>query len=283
VLAVKPTFGVDVPGTYVAQLIVNDGHVDSAPATVTIVTANSPPVANAGLDQAVSVGQLVQLDGSQSSDVDRDVLAYRWSFMSRPPGSTATLSNALTVTPTLRVDLHGDYVVQLIVNDGHVDSEPDTVVISTVNSKPVANAGLDQQVTVGDTVHLDGRGALDADGDPLTYLWDILTLPPNSSARLSNPTTSTPTFVADLAGTSVLQLIVSDDLEDSRPDTMTVTAVQLNRPPVITSTPITTATVGQPYSYAVQATDPDPGDTLTFSLTTAPTGMTINATTGLIQ
>src|SRR5262249_53703958 len=104
--AVKPTLVVDVPGTYVAQLIVNDGHVNSAPATVTIVTANSPPVANAGLDQAVSVGQLVQLDGSQSSDVDRDVLAYRWSFMSRSLGSTATLSNALTVTPTFRVDLH---------------------------------------------------------------------------------------------------------------------------------------------------------------------------------
>jgi hypothetical protein len=81
----------------------------------------------------------------------------------------------------------------------------------------------------------------------------------------------------------VLQLIVSDGFEDSRPDTVTVTVVQPNRPPVITSTPNTAATVGQPYSYAVQATDPDPGDTLTFSLTTVPAGMTINATTGLIQ
>jgi len=32
-------------------------------------------------------------------------------------------------------------VVQLIVNDGVVDSTPDTVVISTVNSRPVADAG----------------------------------------------------------------------------------------------------------------------------------------------
>ena len=33
----------------------------------------------------------------------------------------------------------------------------------------------------------------------------------------------------------------------------------------------------------MNATDPDAGDTLTYSLTTAPTGMTINATTGLIS
>ncbi len=34
-----PTFFADVPGTYAATLIVNDGKLDSAPATVTI-TAN---------------------------------------------------------------------------------------------------------------------------------------------------------------------------------------------------------------------------------------------------
>ncbi|HEY5871337.1 MAG TPA: putative Ig domain-containing protein [Candidatus Tectomicrobia bacterium] len=57
----------------------------------------------------------------------------------------------------------------------------------------------------------------------------------------------------------------------------------LNHPPTSISTPVMAATGGQPYSYDVDATDPDPGDTLTFSLPTAPTGMTINATTGLIQ
>jgi len=37
-------------------------------------------------------------------------------------------------------------VAQLIVNDGKVDSAPDTVVITTENSAPVANAGPDQTV-----------------------------------------------------------------------------------------------------------------------------------------
>lgn len=57
----------------------------------------------------------------------------------------------------------------------------------------------------------------------------------------------------------------------------------VNHPPSITSTAPTTATTGQPYSYDVDATDPDAEDVLTYSLPVAPTGMTINTTTGLIQ
>jgi len=58
--------------------------------------------------------------------------------------------------------------------------------------------------------------------------------------------------------------------------------VPTNQTPIITSTPITTATVGAAYIYNVTATDPD-GNTLTFSLTIRPTGMTINSLSGLIS
>ena len=52
-------------------------------------------------------------------------------------------------------------------------------------------------------------------------------------------------------------------------------------PPLIISSPITYATQGQAYQYPVTASDAD-GDTLSFSLITAPLGMSIDATTGLI-
>ena len=55
-----------------------------------------------------------------------------------------------------------------------------------------------------------------------------------------------------------------------------------NQNPVITTTAITTATENTAYAYDVDATDAD-GDTLTYSLTTGPTGMTINASSGLIN
>ena len=55
----------------------------------------------------------------------------------------------------------------------------------------------------------------------------------------------------------------------------------INHAPVINSTPITTATQDETYNYDVNAVDSD-GDDLTYSLTTKPSGMIINSSTGLI-
>ena len=118
----------DVPGSYLAQLIVNDSTVDSAPDTVTITTDNSAPVADAGPDQSAFVGDTVTLDGSGSSDVDGNALTFFWSLTS-PAGSSATLSDATVAAPTFDVDVQGSYLVQLIVNDSTVDSAPSTVTI----------------------------------------------------------------------------------------------------------------------------------------------------------
>jgi choice-of-anchor C domain-containing protein len=53
-------------------------------------------------------------------------------------------------------------------------------------------------------------------------------------------------------------------------------------PPTILSNPLTRARTGNLYTYQVNSGDPDPGDTRTYSLTTAPAGMTISAS-GLVQ
>src|SRR4029077_8872216 len=56
---------------------------------------------------------------------------------------------------------------------------------------------------------------------------------------------------------------------------------QLNRSPQFTSTPGTEILAGQTFRYDAAAVDPD-GDTLAFSLVSAPPGMTIDAATGAI-
>jgi hypothetical protein len=68
----------DYTGTDSFTFTVNDGTVDSAPATVslTVNPVNDPPVAGAGPDQTVSGGDTVSLDGSGSVDVDGDPLSY---------------------------------------------------------------------------------------------------------------------------------------------------------------------------------------------------------------
>ena len=221
--AAKPTFTVDKPGTYVMQLIVKDGMVESLPDTVVITTQNSKPVADAGPDQTIFVNQTVILDGRNSSDVDGNALTFSWSLVSKPQGSVATLSDSAAQQPTFKVDKSGTYVVQLIVNDGTVDSVPATVTISTLNSKPVANAGPDQTVQINTLVHLDGRASSDADENLWIYAWSFTTKPSSSAAVLSVATAAEPTFTADTAGTYVVELIVYDGKEYSIPDTVTIT------------------------------------------------------------
>jgi hypothetical protein len=224
VTAIAPTFDVDVPGSYVAQLIVNDGKVSSSPDTVVITTENSAPTANAGPDQSVLVGDTVLLDGGGSSDADGDSLTYSWSLTVVPAGSGAALVDATTATPTFVADVPGTYVVQLVVNDGTVDSAPDTVVVTTENSAPAANAGPDQSVLVGATVTLDGTASSDDDDDPLTYSWSFVSRPAGSTATLSGATSAQPTFVADAPGSYEIQLVVNDGTVDSVPDSAIVLA-----------------------------------------------------------
>jgi hypothetical protein len=237
--AVDPTFVADVAGDYVVQLIVNDGMDDSAADSVVIMAAppvvNQRPAANAGPDQTVDEGDVVTLDGGASSDPDGDLVTYSWSFTSRPTGSGATLSGATAAMPSFVADMAGTYVVQLIVNDGELDSAPDTVTITAAeppvaNQPPVANAGPDQSVNQGDPVTVDGSGSSDPDGDPLTYSWSLTARPAGSGATLSDATAVNPSFVADAAGTYVVQLIVDDGEFASAPDSAGISAIQVNPP-----------------------------------------------------
>jgi hypothetical protein len=57
-------------------------------------------------------------------------LTYQWSFVSKPAGSNAVLADSTTAKPSFTADVNGTYVVQLVVNDGLVNSIPDTVTVT---------------------------------------------------------------------------------------------------------------------------------------------------------
>jgi hypothetical protein len=222
--AANPMFTVDRAGIYVAQLIVNNGKLRSNPATVTITTqALLAPTANAGQNRIVAIGSLVTLSGS-GTDSQNLRLLFQWSLISKPLGSAASLSSAVFPDPTFVADRTGTYVAQLIVNNGLLSSTPSTVMISTTCSQPVANPGMNQNVTVGQAVRLDGSGSGDVCRDPLTYVWSLTTRPPISGTTLSWPNTATPMFVADAAGVYVVQLIVNNGFTNSNPATVTISA-----------------------------------------------------------
>jgi hypothetical protein len=66
-------------------------------------TFNIQPQADAGEDRTAQVNQTVSLDGSRSSDIDGDELTFHWTLLSKPTGSTATLSSTTAVRPTFNV------------------------------------------------------------------------------------------------------------------------------------------------------------------------------------
>jgi hypothetical protein len=93
----------------------------------------------------VAVAATVRLDGCSSSDPDGDPLRHQWT-LTAPTGSAAILSDPGAINPTFTADLPGSYSAQLVVNDGALDSPPDTVVItaeaSTVGQSPEAPSNL---------------------------------------------------------------------------------------------------------------------------------------------
>lgn len=214
--------GTDTSGMNLESGITPDetGPIDSAG------DGNGAPVADAGADAAVSVGQVVNLDGSGSSDPDGDALDYLWTITDRPGGSASALINATFSDPQFIPDVAGVYRVELVVSDGASDSAPDSVEItaSAQNGDPVANAGSDQTVNAGSTVYLDGSGSSDPEGDPLVYAWTLTSRPGGSAAALSSSTAAAPTFVADLSGTYAFSLTVFDGSNYSSPDEVRVYA-----------------------------------------------------------
>lgn len=90
------------------------------------------------------------------------------------------------------------------------------------NTAPVARAGTARTVTPGTAVTLDASASSDADGDTLTFAW-TLTRPAGSSAVLSGDTTATPGFTADVAGSYVATVTVSDG-QASSSASVTITA-----------------------------------------------------------
>ena len=165
------------------------------------------------------------LDGSQSYDEDGDPITYSWSIVTKPSDSIAALSDATSSTPSFVADIHGDYVIELTVADPWFSSNPDTIVVSFENIKPVADAGTNQSIIQGDTVCLDGSNSSDANGDLLIYSWNIVSKPDGSTTELDDSSLSQPHFIADMPGNYILSLIVNDGFEDSDPDNVTVLAM----------------------------------------------------------
>jgi hypothetical protein len=244
----------------------------------TDASTNVAPTANPGPSQNVVVGAVVSMDGSASKDSDGGSLTFKWTLIGKPIGSAASLTNPTYPNPKFTADLAGNYVVSLVVNDGKANSTVATVsVTATVaNAAPVANAGVNQNVVIASTVTLDGTASTDANNDSLSYKWVLQSKPATSSATLTGATSAKPTFKADIAGTYVATLVVSDGKANSELAAVSILASATNLAPVAKPGVNQNVVTGTKVSVDASASSDPNGDTITYrwSLLFKPVGST---------
>ncbi|MFK7794758.1 MAG: hypothetical protein AB8B89_05365 [Gammaproteobacteria bacterium] len=122
----------------------NDGEVAAEILGVhlgvnSLVRRPGRPIANPGLSRQAPIGN-VQLSGEASLFAQ----TFNWSFTDngKPANSNAILANNTTEKPTLITDVPGAYRVQLVVNNGLIDSEPVTTTIVALNGiSPITFSG----------------------------------------------------------------------------------------------------------------------------------------------
>jgi hypothetical protein len=257
-----PSLYLDKVGDYEIELIVNNGANDSLPVILMISDSDSAPVANAGFDQKAQGTNEITLDGSLSFDSDGDQLAYAWTLVSMPSGSSTVLVRADSPYPVLTPDVSGDYEVQLIVSDGNNNSLPDTVLISDQNLPPVADAGASTTFTIGSALFLDGSGSSDVDGNQLSYQWRIVNAPVGSTVSIVDATSAKASITPDVSGDFILSLIVNDGQADSAVSTVILHAS--NHIPVANAGVNQSGQLGQVVHLDGSASKDGDGDALTL-------------------
>ncbi len=252
------------------QFVVNDGTVNSSPATVSITVnpVNDAPVADA---QSASTNEdtakVITLSGS---DVDGDALTFQVTG-SPAHGTLSGTAPNLTYTPA--ANYNGPDSFQFVVNDGTVNSSPAAVsiTINPVNDAPVADAqSASTQEDTAVPVTLTGS---DVENSPLTFA--VLASPSHGTLSGSAPALSyTPN--TNFTGEDSFTFKVNDGSLDSAPATVSITITPVNDAPVADAQAVSTSQ-DTPLAITLTGSDVD-GDVLAFNVETTPANGSLSGT-----
>jgi gliding motility-associated-like protein len=250
---------------------VNDGNLDSTPATIsiTINAVNDAPVAN-NLTVAYDLNTPVAVTLT-GFDPDPNTLTY--IVLTSPAGGVLSgTAPALTYTPNPGFNATTTFTFK--INDGTTDSNVGTVTLNLrplTNQTPVANS---QTVMVTEDVAQGiSLDASDADGNPLTYV--IISGPAHGSLTGTGANrTYTPSL--NYFGPDEIQFKVNDLTIDSSPGIITIQVDPVNDAPVANAQSVT---LNEDASLPITLTGSDvEASTLTYSIVTGPTHGVLSGT-----
>jgi len=257
-----PSHTYNAAGSYTVTLTVNDGTLDSAPASVSVpvIPQLAGTVAVGILPDNVAITEnetkLMVLAATNLTGQTVSKLRVEYAYSAglnvtnlAPTGSPTTAqidtssriirlvwenvanNSAVGAGMTVSSPTAGTYTLtpsrlEFTLSDGTVHvvngSNTVTVTVSAGNQSPTANAGPDQTVKQLTKVNLNGTGSSDPDGTIVSYSWRKILGP---SVTLSGANTATPSFTAPstwLATVLVFELTVTDNAGATAKDTVNI-------------------------------------------------------------
>jgi hypothetical protein len=186
--------------TYTLTVVNADGCMGSDQVTVTV--NNTPPTANAGLDQSICLGASLVLQGSTN-------------------GASGTWNNGVTNGISFTPSQTGttSYTYSTVGANGCVNNDQVSV---TVNALPVANAGQGAVITCVQNVNGVQLGANPISGN--TYAW-------TPTSGLNNTSTANPTATPNTSTTYTLLMSDANGCSDTAQVVVTVN----NNPPIVSA------------------------------------------------
>jgi hypothetical protein len=258
----------------------------SASAQVINVRPVPPPLADQTNDELV----VFRLNAAGTdADVPPQTLTY--ALTNSPPGVTIDPNGLISWTPTEEQGPMVTNITVLVTDNGTPNltvSRTFGIVINEINVAPVLtlplNPAVDEQ-----TLFTATATATDSDrpANPLTF--ELVSGPPGLTVSTNGDIAWNPTeeqgpnvYIVTVRVTDSNTNAVNEQ-HLSTTNSFLLTVNEVNRPPVLTVPTNQVMDELTTLSVSASATDPDiPANPLTFSLASAPEGMTINTNTGAI-
>jgi uncharacterized delta-60 repeat protein len=290
----------DKSGSAVITVTVEDGGFDgdlntvvdnasvSRSFTVTVNEVNDAPVLAAIGNKTVNeLATLAFTASTTDADLPANTLTY--SLVGAPSGATInSTTGVFSWTPT-EAQGPGSYTLTVKVTDNGSpalsDEEQITVTVNEVNDAPalaaIGNKTVNELATLTFTA-----SATDADLPANTLTYSLVGAPSGATINSTTGVFSWTPTEAQGPGSYTLTVKVTDNGSPAMTDEeqITVTVNEVNDAPVLAAIGNKTVNELATLTFTASATDSDlPANTLTYSLVGAPSGATINSTTGVFS
>ncbi|VEF24166.1 Putative Ig domain [Shewanella baltica] len=268
-------------GSHVVLLRVTDtdGLTADQSFSITVTNVNdAPTISSTAITAATQDAAYSYTFAAADTDVG-DVLTF--SAVTKPSWLSFNAATGLLSGTPGNADV-GSHVVLLRVTDtdGLTADQSFSITVTNVNDAPTISSTAITAATQ-DAAYSYTFAATDTDvGDVLTF--SAVTKPSWLSFNAATGVLSGTPGNADV-GAHPVTLRVTDTDGLTAEQSFSITVINVNDAPTISSTAITTATQDAAYSYTFAASDTDVGDVLTFSAVTKPSWLSFNTTSGVLS